>query len=210
MSKSVDANIKKMSEISAPFLEYIQSKFKYKGYSPVELSDSEQIMFLSLFVIGEDLYSMYDSKIQIPKQIKSNPEMKIVWETSAKQVYQQQVINRALQIFYKIEEQMKKVSTAVYEFEPDKYTTAEIITALNLAQLEGYHVNWNELDHGTSEIHEDWLCKFKKGDPINYQTLFNSTIKHCIQLGRLNSAKIKHLPMTDEIALSQIEATISL
>ena len=57
-----------------------------------------------------------------------------------------------------------------------EYDYATIAIVIMYLKTQGWHVNWEALNHNFSTIHEDWICRFEKGKKISTEELITPTI----------------------------------
>ena len=153
------------------------------------LSENEQIASCFMSTNGAKLFGEESTKIEVPENIKFSKILIAAYIDGAKSFCLKQELLEAQKVLNNVLSQKK--TEAVIDFGKFGYDHATVATIIAFLKTKGWHVNWQELDHSFSSIHEDWVCKFKKGKAITVEELITPTImKLSTEIAKLNRMEI--------------------
>ena len=146
-------------------------KIDFDGF----LNENEQITAAFLAAVGTKLFRNDNTKIEIPDEIVDD-DLVDAYEDGAKNFYLKQELNKAKKVMAQIDRLTDKRRVVVDFSKYQEYDYATIAIVIMYLKTQGWHVNWEALNHNFSTIHEDWICRFEKGKKISTEELITPTI----------------------------------
>lgn len=161
-------------------------KIKFDG----KLDENQQITAAFLAAVGTKLFRNETTKIEVPDELVDD-ELVDAYEDGAKNFYLKQELSKAKKIMAQVNRLADKQRVVIDFSKTKEYDYASIAIIIMYLKTQGWHINWEDLNHSAPLIHEDWVCRFEKGKKINLEELITPTImKLSTQFDIFNNVQI--------------------
>lgn len=176
-----------LSNVSAKLFKEMEARtsgdlhFNFAG----KLTEPLEVTKVFLGAVGLKLFFDNNLKNEVPAWLKGNAKAINAYYEGAKKIYLKEQLKKAEDVLLALNKESEGKTIATLDLSKYNFDYASTSVVLTYLMTKGWFVNWNELDHSYNVIHEDWVCKFTKGEPLTAETLVASTIS------RLSTRDIK-------------------